>query len=276
MEGVRAGLELAYRVGMNSELRYLIASAVGTAVLTGDWDSTVDDARQALGMGVGRHQAAVIESLLLRLLAWRDEASPEGVQRVGEVMLELDDPQVGQGWEQLQAALALADGRFGDAYAHELAGHATMQQSVTDEISLSWRNTTLRSALWQRDLALARAELALLSVGRSPHVTALAREAEAAIAAMDGRAADAVAAFRDAARRQEDLGNHFERAQCQLTMVMLLGPDVPEALDAGADARTLFSELRAAPFLRLLDQALERGRGSAAPIGAHIGRAPGP
>ena len=276
VEAIRAGLELAYRVGMNSELRYLIGSAVGTAALTGDWDSTVDDARRALGIGVGRHQAAITESILLRLLAWRDEASAEDVQRVGEVMLELDDPQVGQGWEQLQAALALADGRFGDAYAHELAGHATGQQSVTDEISLSWRNTALRPALWQRDPALARAELALLAVGRSPHVTALAREAEAAIAAMDGRTADAVVAFRDAARRQEDLGNHFERAQCQLTMVTLLGPGVPEALDAAEDARALFTELRAAPFLRILDQALERGGGSAAPIGAHIGQAPGP
>jgi hypothetical protein len=130
----------------------------------------------------------------------------------------------------------------------------------------------LRCALWQRNPALARAELDLLSVGRSPLVTALAREAEAAIAAMDGRTAEAVAAFRDAARRQEDLGNHLARALCQLTMVTLLGPGVPEALDAAEDARALFTDLRAKPFLRFLDRALEQGRGSAvaSPVTAQI------
>ena len=153
---------------------------------------------------------------------------------------------------------------------------AKTRPSPTEEIDLSYRDMALRCALWQRDPDLARAELALLSIGRSPLVTALAREAEAAIAAMDGRTAEAVAAFRDAARRQEDLGNHFERAQCQLTMVTLLGPGVPEAVDAAENARALFTELRAAPFLRLLDQALERGGGSAAPIGAQIAQPPGP
>ncbi len=266
MEAVRAGLELVYRVGLRSNLRYLIGSAVYTSLLTGDWDSAIVDARQALAIGLGRHQAAITEAFVLLVLARRGEASAEDVQRVGEVLRELNDPQIGQLWEQLQASVALAEGRIGDAYAHELAGHAAMDS--LEEVSLSYRNMTLRYALWQRDPALARAELALLALGRSPLVMALAREAEAAIAAMDGRAAEAVAAFRDAARRQEDLGNHFERALCQLTMVTLLGPGVPEALDAADDARALFTKLGATPFLRVLDDALEQGRGSASPIAA--------
>jgi class 3 adenylate cyclase/tetratricopeptide (TPR) repeat protein len=269
MEATRAGLELTYRVGLRSMLRYLIGSLTGTALLTGGWDSAIADARQALAIGVGRQQGAITEAFLLRLLVRRGEASAEDVQRVGEVLQELNDPQIEQVWEQVQAGVALADGRLGDAYAHELAGLAAwVQGGPTEEINLSYRDTALRCALWQRDPSLARAELALLSVGRSPLVTALAREAEAAIAAMDGRTAEAVAAFRDAARRQEDLGNHFTRALCQLTMVMLLGRDVPEALDAAEEARALFTELRAKPFLRLLDQALEQGRGSASPVAA--------
>ena len=269
MEATRAGLELAYRVGLRSMLRYLIGSATLTALLTGEWDSAIADARQALAHGVGRQQGAIVEAFMLRLLVRRDEATAADVQRVGQVLQELNDPQIDQVWEQLQADVALAEGRLSDAYTHELAGHAAAGVGgPTEEIDLSHRDTTLRYALWQHEPALARAELDLLAVGRSPLVTALAREAEAAIAAMDGRTAEAVAAFRDAARRQEDLGNHFGRAQCQLTMVTLLGPAVPEAIDAAAEARALFTALGAMPFLRALDEAVRQGQESAAPVPA--------
>ena len=267
MDTTRAGLELAYRFGLRANLWYLMGQTVAGAQLTGEWDLAIADARQALATGVGRHQAATIECFMLRLLAWRGEASAEDVRRVGDVLQELSDPQIRQCWEQLQAAVAFADGNLGDAYAHELAGHAAYL-SPTDEIYLSYRDTTLRFALWQRSPALARAELDLLAVGRSPLVTALAREAEAAIAAMDGRTAEAVAGFRDAARRQEDIGNRFGKALCQLTMVTLLGPGVPEALDAAEDARALFTELGATPFLRLLEEALKPGPSSVSPIPA--------
>jgi class 3 adenylate cyclase/tetratricopeptide (TPR) repeat protein len=268
LEAARAGLELAYRFGHRANLLYLTGQQTFAALMTGEWDSAIDDLRQALAIGVGQHQAAVMEAYLLRLLAWRDEASPEDVQRVGEVLGELDDPQIRHEREQLQAAVALADGRLRDAYAHELAGHAARIPDQTDEINLSFRDTTLRFALWQRDPALAQAELDVLSIGRSPLVRALAREAEAAIAAMDGRPAEAVAAFRDAARRQEDIGNRFGKALCQLTMMTVLGPGVPEALEAAEDARALFTELGATPFLRLLDAAVEPGRRSAAQVGS--------
>jgi class 3 adenylate cyclase/tetratricopeptide (TPR) repeat protein len=277
MEATRAGLELAYRIGTRSDLRYLIGSAVNTALLTGEWDAAIADARQAMAIGLGRQQAAITESFLLRLLVRRGEASAEDVERVGKVLKELNDPQIDQVWEQLQAGVALADGRLGDAYEHEAAGLAAwVHGGPTEELDLSLRDTTLRCAIWQRDPALVRAELALLSVGRSPLVTALAREAEAAIAAIEGRAAEAVSAFRDAARRQEDLGNHLARALCQLSMVTLLGPGAPEALDAAEDARAMLTDVGATPFLRFLDQALEEGRSSAPRSMAEIGSPEGP
>ena len=266
MEASGAGLELTYRFGLRANLWYLMGQRVGIAQLTGEWDSAIADVRQALATGVGRHQAAGIESFMLRLLAWRNEASAEDVQRVGDVLQELSDPQIRQSWEQLQAAVAFADGRLGDAYAHELAGHAAGQPDETEEIQLSYRDTTLRFALWQQDPALAQAELDLLAIGRSPLVTARAREAAAAIAAMDGRTTEAVAGFRDAARRQEDIGNRFGKALCQLTMVTLLGSGVPEALDAAKEARVLFTEVRATAFLRFLDDALNAGAGSVSSV----------
>jgi class 3 adenylate cyclase/tetratricopeptide (TPR) repeat protein len=267
-EASRAGLELTYRFGLRANLWYLMGQMVGAAQLTGEWDSAIADVREALATGVGRHQAAGMECHLLRLLALRDEASREDVERVGDVLQELSDPQVRQSWEQLQAAVAVAEGKLGDAYLHELAGHAAGFSDQTEEINLSYRDTTVRFALWQRDPALARVELGLLAVGRSPLVTALAREAEAAIAAMDGRTAEAVAGFRDAARRQEDIGNRFGKALSQLTMVTSLGTGVPEALDAAEDARAVFTELGAEPFLRLLDAAVEPRRRSAARVSA--------
>jgi class 3 adenylate cyclase/tetratricopeptide (TPR) repeat protein len=86
MEATRAGLELAYRVGLPSMLRYLIGSVTGTALLTGEWDSAIAEVRQAIAIPVGRQQAATTEAFLLRLLVRRDEATAEDVQRVGEVL----------------------------------------------------------------------------------------------------------------------------------------------------------------------------------------------
>ncbi len=271
-EATRAGLELAYRVGLRPLLKYLVHSRLNTGLLTGEWDLSIAAARQEMAIGVGRHQEAITELLILRVLAWRGEASAEDVQRVGEVMRELDDPQIVQLWGQLQAAVALAEGRLGDAYAHELAGWAAIYgHDAPEEIGLSYRDTLLRCALWQRDPALVRAEIEILELGRSPFVTALAREAEAGIAAMDGRTAEAVTAFRDAARRQADLGNRFERVRCQLTMVTLLGAGVPEALEAAEEARALFTELGAKPFLSLLDQAVEQEGAAESLATAQIG-----
>ena len=51
-------------------------------------------------------------------------------------------------------------------------------------------------------------------------------------------------------------------------MVTLLGPAVPEAIDAAAEARALFTALGAMPFLRALDEAVRQGQESAAPVPA--------
>jgi hypothetical protein len=59
-------------------------------------------------------------------------------------------------------------------------------------------------------------------------------------------------------------------------MVTLLGPAVPEAIDAAAEARALFTALGAMPFLRFLDAAVEQGQASASPVGTRARHGEGP
>jgi len=86
-----------------------------------------------------------------------------------------------------------------------------------------------------------------------PEITEI--ELAAGLAALEGRTRDAVVGYRDAAARWRDLGVRFDLAMCELTMVRVLGTDAPEAREAAAEAREIFTRLGAQPLLDQLDAA---------------------
>jgi hypothetical protein len=90
--------------------------------------------------------------------------------------------------------------------------------------------------------------------GRVP--AAAHREAESAVAALEGRRGEARASFVDALRRWRDLGMEMEAAICALNFVTMLGPSEPGAREAADGAAALFERLGAKPFVDLLDRAM--------------------
>ncbi|MFN8622985.1 MAG: AAA family ATPase [Chloroflexota bacterium] len=115
-----------------------------------------------------------------------------------------------------------------------------------------------RMMLWSGDLAAARADAqALDETGVHGACTDAARVTLAAgIAALSGDASAARAGYRDARRRWQDLGLPWDEALACLDLVLLLGPDDPDAPAAAERAREVFTELGAKPFLAKLDEAL--------------------
>ena len=91
--------------------------------------------------------------------------------------------------------------------------------------------------------------------------------AEAALAAVEGRTADAVAGFRSATAELESLGEHFAAAQLATAAIGLL-PDRPEIQDLAKAVRPLLVELRARPWLERLDQALGTSSAPGAAVGS--------
>jgi len=102
--------------------------------------------------------------------------------------------------------------------------------------------------------------------GRLPAATR--REAEAALAALEGRRAEALAGFAEALHRWRELGLDFEAGLCALNWITMLGPSEPDARAAGEDAGALFERLGAQPLQALLADAM---RSSASATGPRVG-----
>jgi hypothetical protein len=133
-----------------------------------------------------------------------------------------------------------------------------------------------RAALWLRDAAGARPDLAALDAsgvhGRA--VEADRTTIRAGIAALEGRPADAVASYRDALRSWRDLGLAWDEALAGIDMALLLDPTDPWVRASAQAAREILVRLEASPFIVRLDAALARprdpaGRG-AAPSAASV------
>jgi hypothetical protein len=115
-----------------------------------------------------------------------------------------------------------------------------------------------RASLWGRDPATAKTALdALDATGvHGAAIEATRVTCRAGIAALEGRAAEATAMYRDALRAWRDLDVGLEGALTAAEMAFLLDPADPEVADAGRSAREVFARLRATLLLDRLDAAL--------------------
>ena len=95
------------------------------------------------------------------------------------------------------------------------------------------------------------------------------RTLHAARAVVDGRMADSVTAYLDAARRWRELGVDFDLALSQMDFA-LMQPDEPTAKAAGDEARTILGRLGATTLLGRLD----RMPATEPPVRVVVGSAP--
>ncbi len=146
------------------------------------------------------------------------------LQALDERFADSTEVQAQASVDEVRALVALAGGDWRSAldlarrsYERSLAPDATAPQTAT------------RAAAWLRESSGVREALTYIEeqTGRVP--AAIRREAEAALAALDGRGGEALAAFVDAIRRWRELGLHFEAAVCALNLVTMLGPIHPRS-----------------------------------------------
>ena len=103
------------------------------------------------------------------------------------------------------------------------------------------------------------AEAALERAGvHGPAIEASRRTIRATIAGMEGRASEAGAGFREAARQWRDLGLQFDLALCHLDLLATIGSGASGARAAADEARLILMELQAEPFLKLLETLEQR------------------
>jgi len=116
-----------------------------------------------------------------------------------------------------------------------------------------------RAALWLRNAAAARQALSAMKGFRGRWMAAARLTTEAGLAALDGRVDESAESYRSAMEAWRALDCTLDLAMCELDLVLLLGPDVPDAA-AAKEARDIFTQIGATPFLERLNQAAGAGK----------------
>jgi class 3 adenylate cyclase/tetratricopeptide (TPR) repeat protein len=253
LEIAQAGLARARRLGRRGMIAVLLANAADRAFRTGDWAWALAELEAALTEEFEAPDRAGLLGNEVLFRALRGEAVADQLAEITRLVGDSDDPRMLSLVVELDACVAFAAGRLGDART------AFRRDAELLEANGPWSlPPAARAALWVGDGAAARDDLAALdgSGFHGPAVEADRRTIRAGIAALEGRPADALPLYREALRGWRDLGLAWDEALCGLDMATLLDPAEPEVRAAAEAAREILVRLEAAPFIARLDAAL--------------------
>ena len=260
-------MELARQIGDRGMFNWVAGTAAVGLYLEGrDWDAhavITGDALEAATLRYDRLRLRILHGLheTARGLNLDDLRS-----EVTELVADSTEPDDLFALQMAIGDTALVAGDLDAAYRS--AVRASELQTQNPEVPLG---LAMRSAIWAHNLERARpiaARIADVPL-TGAYGQALRIHTSAAVAALEGRTAEALAGFRDARARLLRLEQHFDLA-CWVIDATVLLPDEPEVRAWAAEARLLLEELRAQPYVDRLDAAL----GSAAGPSSTVRRTP--
>ncbi len=253
----RDGMELAARLGMRARQRSLLVNVAAMAVATGEWDWILRIADDAMPADEGDVFSLTSLFLTFPVALARGLASQVEVERAIASLPGLEDANTVANALDLRAELDLVEGRLPSAYER--------QRELADLDPFSrvyglWQASQL--ALLMRDLDRARETVGLFRAAgaHGRFLDASRVYLEAGIAALEGRRAEAVAAFRDAHVELEELAVPWIISYAQWIAALTLGPDDPIGSAAASEARAIMESLGAVRTLDRLDATLAEAR----------------
>jgi class 3 adenylate cyclase/tetratricopeptide (TPR) repeat protein len=249
----REGLELNRRIGERAFT--MLDNAVYAAIRVGEWDWALAQLEATLPEETDAMARGAALSAIHQIRAYRGLETESLVAELATLAASLD-PETGSAFMALIRAyesLASGDLTTARSSAQQYARHWTQ-----GEIE-GWR-VAARAALWARDAAGARSDLAvydgLRAHGRGVHLTHMTFSA--GIAALDGRQSEALGLYREVLRGWEELELPWDQALAGIDMAMTLGPGEPTVEAAVATARSILEGLGAKAMLARLDTAMSR------------------
>lgn len=245
----------------------MVGNGVVCAIRVGDWDWGTalleewipddTDARQFSELFVDR---AILTAL-------RGGDPSADIEHATALRAEITDPQYESYDAWARAWASFSAGRF--AAARKEALRAAEITSYFHPLGVP---LAARASLWAHDMDGARGAMDVL--GRTMYRgqgLALDKAAiSAGILALEGRATDALALYRETLRGWRGLNLAWDEALTCVDMVAFLGPAEPEVRAAAEAALVTLSRLGAQPYLDRLDAALS---GSTSPAAHPLPRA---
>jgi class 3 adenylate cyclase/tetratricopeptide (TPR) repeat protein len=249
----RAGIELAGRIGSRSQWVVLICNGSEIAVRTGDWDWATAHLAEIADLDLESSDRFSFLTGIILLGAVSGRPVGEPVAELKEMMrVDPEAMNLGEGGRTL-AWVALVEGHFADATREALTAGEHYAGNLVGLLGVAGR-----AALWGGDVGAAASCIGRLTV-LSRAATAVeidVRTLRAGVDAAEGRRVESLAGYRAAMAGWREFGLRFDLALCGLDAVHLLGPDEPEVRAMGDEARAIFEDLGARPFLERLDAAL--------------------
>jgi class 3 adenylate cyclase/predicted ATPase len=258
------GMEIARQVGDRSMYHWLAGTAGPGLIAEGrGWDAHIIVLEEALESATLRYDRQRLRVLLGLFQISRGEKLKELVDDVAELVGDSTDPEDLFTLYMMQGETDLLSGNPEAAYAAALKTVELTNQNPEIPLFLA-----TRAAIWSRDLERARhADNLLADLPATGSLTQAMRvHSSAAVAALEGRPAEAVAGFRDVDARMRQMEQFFDAARYAIDAAVLL-PGEPEIRALVENARPLLVELRAKPYLDRLDAGLA-GHSPASPAPA--------
>ncbi len=266
----RAGLDRARRLGLRNWTVLLASNFVAAGFALGDWDALLALSDELLGTGAPLTTDQIeIVGVPMAVYAFRGEVEAVA-DAAGRFETSLGSATASQ--EQTMAVeirmfVELSGGRLDDVLAHDLTG-AERQYGFHCHVLAA------DAAVWSRDLGRVQVALAgiaaLRPAGRWAAASRLA--ATAGAAALEGRAQESEAAYREALDGLRELGALRDVALVAMDRVAASADDGAAAA-AADEARQIWDRLRAGAMLDRLDALLaaRAGRAHASPAPASAG-----
>jgi len=244
--------EIARRAGMRAIEETNLLNAAETAISLGLWAESRAMITELSTRVIRKESTWWIAALSAMLLALSGET---GAARavIEEQAFRSKNEFVADETTMMHAS-AMVDFASGDyENAHKTARRAVAidPMGINSSVSVVLE---ARSSIAMRDATALREALASARLLGGRWMAAMRAEIEAGLAALEGRSEDAVELYAVAIDACRALNCSLDVAITELELVHLLGPDHPAAV-AGKEARDIFTQLGATPFLARLDAA---------------------
>ena len=247
-------LAIARKLGQRALLMSGVGNFVYSGYLAGEWDAALAEGEQILAEEMPDNSRLVLINnvAIIRVARGASIANELAeLERVGSKMsgkweLFLTDPEA-------NAAMVAGDFRTArDKFVHMV--------DADPGTGTEYLYRAFRPALWARDLDDARLLAARYrDIGDyGPVATARHATISAGLAALEGRAREAVALYRDALKEWRATRSPWDEALTGLDMAQLLDPADPDVAAAITSTRAILERLGARPYIERLDAAISR------------------